>query len=184
MARKWTYQYHMDLDSKAHQGAPAMMGCAFFLRAAYYFGFTRPEDAGVWNLLIFLILPMLIEAAFMVMIRGIRLDLPSIYGILGAAYCLLMVLQSFQSDSVLRIILGPIAYLSCAAALIGVGWNLLSKSLTVAVLLVVFTVRLLGFDLGYLFSLRLIPFIREAAGLCGILGLSLLAMGLKDKRRK
>lgn len=185
MARKLTYKYHMDYGGKQHIAAPALMGAAFFLRAAYYFGFTRPEEAGVWSLLTFLILPMLLEAGFMIMIRAIRLDLPNIYGIMGAVYSVLMVLQCFQSGSVLRVILGSVAYLCCAAVLVGVGWGLLSKSLAGAVLLVTFAVRLLVFDLGtYVFSLRLVPFIREAAGLCGILALALLVMGLKDKKRK
>lgn len=185
MARKMTYKYRMDLDGKQHMAAAALMGGAFFLRAAYYFGFTRPEEAGVWNLLIFLILPMLLEGAFMVMLRGLRLNMPGTYGIMGAAYCVLLLLQSFQAGGLLRIILAVPAYLICAAALVGVGWGLLSKSLTVAVLLVTFAVRFLVFDLsGFVFSLRVIAFIREAAALCGILSLVCLALGLREKKQK
>lgn len=182
MALKQTYRYRMDFDSKQHVAAAALMGCAFFLRIAYFFGFTRPESAGVWNLIVLLILPMLMEVAYMVMIRGIKLDLPNIYGIMGAGYCLLLLLQSFSCGNVLRIILAVVGYVLCGAAMLGIGWGMLSKSLTVLVLIVTFAVRFLVFDLGgYIFSFRLIEFILEAAALCGILGLACLSGGLKDK---
>ena len=182
---KKTYRYSMDFDGRAHFAAAAFMGGAFFLRIVYYLGFTRPEAVGAWNLLIFLILPVLLEAAYMVMIRGLRMDLPGVYGIMGAAYCLLLLLQSFQSGNVLQIILSIIAYLACAAAVLGTGAGMLSKSLVVAVLVVTFCVRLLVFDLsGYILSFRLIAFIREAAALCGLLGLICLNVGLVDKKKR
>ena len=110
MAKIKMHKYHMDPEGKYHVGTAALMGASFFLRAAYYFGFTRPESAGGWTLLVFLILPMLLEAAFMVMLRGVKLDLPGIYGIMGAAYCMLLILQSFQLGSVVRIILAIIGF--------------------------------------------------------------------------
>lgn len=184
MAKIKLHKFHMDLEGKYHVGTAALMGAAFFLRAAYYFGFTRPESAGVWNLLTFLILPMLLETAFMVMLRGIHLDLPGVYGIMGAVYCLLLILQSFQLGSVLRIVLAIFGFVICGGALVGVGWGVLSKSLGVTALLVTFGVRLLAFDLRLLLRLRLIALIREAAGLCGILALAMLCAGLVEKSKK
>lgn len=185
MARKLTYRYHMEPDSRSHVAFSAFMGGAFFLRAAYYFGFSRPEEAGFWSLLIFLILPALLECGYMVMVRGLRLDLPGVYGIMGAAYFALMLLQSFQTGGVLRIVLAIPAYLCCAAAMVGIGWGLLSKSLANAVLVITLAVRVLAFDLsGYVLKFRVIPFIREAAALCGIIGMICFITGLKDKKRK
>lgn len=184
MAKIKLHKYHMDPEGKYHVGAAALMGASFFLRAAYYFGFTRPEDAGVWNLLVFLILPMLLEAGFMVMLRGLKLDLPGVYGIMGAVYCVLMILQSFQLGGILRIILAIVGFVICGGALVGVGWGALSKSLGVTALLVTFGVRLLAFDLSYLLRLRLVAFIREAAGLCAILALAFLCAGYVERKRK
>ena len=185
MKRRISYNYSMDFNGRSHFATAALMGAAFFLRAVYYFGFTRPETVGAWNLIIFLILPLLLEAAFMVMIRGLRWNMPGIYGIMGAVYCLLLLLQSFSGGNVLRIILSVIAYLACAAALWGIGEGLLSKSLTVAVLSVTLAIRFLIFDLsGYIISLRVVAFIREAAALCGLLSLVCLCVGLTDKKRK
>ena len=184
MSKIKLHKYHMDLEGKFHVGAAALMGASFFLRAAYYFGFTRPEDAGVWSLLVFLIFPMLLEAAFMVMLRGVSLDLPGVYGIMGAVYCALMILQSFQLGGILRVLLAIVGFVICGGALVGVGWGVLSKSLGVTALLVTFFVRLLAFDLGYLLRLRLVAFIREAAGLCAVLALAFLCAGLVERKRK
>jgi uncharacterized MnhB-related membrane protein len=185
MVWKKTHDYRMDFESRQHFAAPALMGVAFFLRAVYYFGFTRPETVGAWNLIIFLILPMLLEAAFMVLMRGMRYNAPGMYGILGAVYCLLLMLQSFQTGSVVRIILSVIAYLVCGAALVVVTGGLLSRGVAVTALFVTLAVRFLFFDLsGYVFSFRIVGFIREAAALCGILGLGLLSLGLKEKTTK
>ena len=136
MAKIKLHKYHMDPEGKYHVGTAALMGASFFLRCAYYFGFTRPESAGAWNLLVFLILPMLLEAAVMVMIRGMKMDLPSVYGIMGAVYCGLLILQSFQVGGFLRIVLAILGFVICGGALVGVGWGLLSKSLAVTALLV------------------------------------------------
>ena len=181
MARKKIHDYRMDFDGRQHFAAAALMGVAFFLRAVYYFGFTRPETVGAWNLIIFLILPMLVEAAFMVLMRGIRYNAPGVYGILGAAYCLLFILQNFQSGSVVRIFLSVIAYLICGAALVTVTGGLLSRGVAVTALFATLAVRFLFFDLsGYIFSFRVIGFIQEAAALCGILSLGCLSFGLKE----
>ena len=182
MVLKKTHDYRMDFEGRRHFAAAALMGGAFFLRAVYYFGFTRLETVGILNLLLFLILPMLLEAGLMVSMRAVRLNAPGIYGIMGGAYCLIMMLQSFQSGSALRIILAVIAYLTCAVALLAATGGLLSKGVTVAVLLLTLTVRFLVFDLsGYVFGFRIVAFIQEAAALCGILSLLCLSLGLKEK---
>jgi hypothetical protein len=154
------------------------MGLSFFLRVAYYFGFTRLEQTGGFELAMLMIVPMVLEIGFMVMIRGLKLNLPGIYGIMGAVFCAILIVQSFCVGGVLRIVLSFIGYLACGAALVGVGWGLLSKSLGVCVLGLTFVVRLLAFDLKYLLKLRLIVFMREAAGLCVILALAFLCAGL------
>jgi hypothetical protein len=161
------------------------MGVAFFLRMAYYFGFTRPEEAGAWSLIVFLFLPALLEAGYMVTVRGLKMNMLKVYGIMGAACCLLLMLQAFTAGGVLRIIFAIPAYLLCGAAVFGVCWGYLHKSLGVTVLAVVFGLRLFVFDvIDYILKLRFIPFIREAAGLCVLLALMCLLVGLQDKRRR
>lgn len=182
MVRKRTHDYRMDFESRQHFAAAALMGGAFFLRAVYYFGLIRPETVGAWNLTLFLVLPMLVEVAFMVLLRGVRLNAPGIYGILGTVYCLLLILQSFQSGNVLRIVLSIIGYLVCAASLLTATGGLLSRGMASTALFLTVTVRFLAFDLsGYIFSFRIVSFIQEAAALCGLLSLCCLSLGLKEK---
>lgn len=185
MVRKKTHNYRMDFEGGLHFATAALMGVAFFLRAVYYFGFTRPEAVGAWNLIIFLILPMLLEGAFMVLMRGVRYNAPGGYGLLGAGYCLLLMIQSFQSGSIVRVILSVIAYLICGAALVAATGGLLSREVAATALFVTLAVRFLFFDLsGYIFSFRIVGFIQEAAALCGILSLGCLSLGLKEKGLK
>lgn len=181
MAKIKLHKYRMEPDSKFHVATTALMGLSFFLRAAYYFGFTRPEEAGIFELLMMLILPMVLEIGFMVMLRGLKLNLPGIFGIMGAVFCALLMIQSFCVGGVLRIILAIVGYLACGAALVGVGWGILSKSLGVTVLGMTFAVRLLAFDLKDLLGLHLVVFMREAAGLCAILALAFFCAGLLEK---
>jgi hypothetical protein len=73
----------------------------------------------------------------------------------------------------------------CGAAVIAVTAGLLSKGVAVTALFLTLAVRFLFFDLsGYILSFRIVAFIREAAALCGILGLGLLCLGLKEKTSK
>ena len=60
MKRRISYNYSMDFNGRSHFATAALMGAAFFLRAVYYFGFTRPGAVGAWNLVIFLIRPLLL----------------------------------------------------------------------------------------------------------------------------
>ena len=184
MANKKTLHYKMDFENSKLWVAAAMMGASFFLRVAYFFGFTRLEDVGAWNLLAFLILPVVVELAFMVLLRGIRLNAPGVYGILGAAYCFLQLLQSFQYGDVLRTVLAVVAYIGCGALLFITAGGMLKKGFAVAALIVTALVRLLAFDLSaYILKLRLISFLPEAAAICGLLALGYVAWGLKAPKK-
>lgn len=185
MAKIKLYRNNMDCDGKAHVFFTALMGAAFFLRMAFYFGFTRPEEAGAWSLIVFLILPALLEIGYMVMVRGLKMDMLKIYGIMGAACCLLLMLQAFTVGGLARILLAIPAYLLCGAAVYGVCWGYLHKSLGITVLVVIAGIRLFIFDLtDYILTLRIIPFIREAAGVCVLVALICLLAGLKEKKRR
>jgi hypothetical protein len=185
MAKIKLYRNQMDCDGKGHVFFTALMGAAFFLRMAYHFGFTRPEEAGAWSLIVFLILPALLEIGYMVMVRGMKLDMLKVYGIMGAVCCLLLMLQAFTAGGVLRIILAIPAYLLCGAAVFGVCWGYLHKSLGITVLAVVAGLRFFVFDvMDYILPLRIIPFIREAAGICVLAAMICLLAGLEEKRRR
>lgn len=172
-------RYHLGPEGKGAVGAAALMGIAFFLRCMFYFGFTRTETVGVGELLVWLILPMLLEAAFMVLLRGIKLDAARIYGILGVVYSILLVLQCIGYGSLLRMILGIIAYVICGGSLLAASFGWLNKDIAFTFYFVTAVVRVV-FDLKpYIFEFHPVLFMKEAAGLCGVFALCLLAFGLK-----
>lgn len=179
MEKNRTLQVRLDLDGSSAQITASLMGIAFFLRIAYYLGFTRPEALGVGNLLVFLILPMLLEGGLMVLLRGVRLNAPGLYGILGAVYCVLLIIQSFQYGSVLRTVLAVAAYLLCGGSTLCAVKGLLNKSLAAVLCFLTAVVRVVAFDLGYLFALRIVSLLPEAAAVSGLLALGFLSMGLK-----
>ncbi|MBQ7346218.1 MAG: hypothetical protein IJW45_09205 [Oscillospiraceae bacterium] len=175
-------RYHTDLEGRGVFFCGCFLGLAFFLRGVFYFGFTRTETVDLWTLIMMLILPWLLEAAFITLLRGVRLDAPGLYGILGAVYCLLLVLQCIQYESLIRMILGIIAYVICGGLLLGVSAGYLSRELGAVSFFTVGAVRFLLALGDYVLPLRLVAFLPEAAGLCAVLALGCLTLGMKQKK--
>ena len=185
MAQMNLKRYKMDMDGKNLRGCLACLGLAFFLRVLYYFGCVRIENVGIWQLLSWLILPMLLEGALIVLLRVLRLDAPGIYAILGAVMGLILVFQSFGYGSVLRTILAILAYIGCSVLLLGVAGGFLSKQIAVAGYLVTALVRFFGFEMvQFVFKLRIIAFVKEVTGLLALAALMYLAASYKQVERK
>lgn len=176
--------YHMDMDGKEVSTCSVLIGAAFFLRVVYYFGFCRTESIGFFGLLLGLILPMLLELGLIVLLRGIKMDAAGLYGILGTVYCVLLMLQCFQYGNTLRVVLGIIAYVICGGLCFCAVAGFLSKEISAVAFFVTAVVRLLFVLKPYIFGLRLIAFLPEAAGLCVICALGYLIMGLQPVKRK
>lgn len=175
-------RYHMDFEGKGLATASVLMGFAFFLRVVYYFGFTSTETVGISELVLFLILPLVLEAGLIALLRGVRLNMSLVYGILGAVYCAVLIAQSLQYGSILRMVLGIIAYVLCGGLLVVVSLGLLSKGIAVMMCVITAVVRLAVFDLKpYLLELNLVAFLPEAAAICVIFALGYMAMGLKEQ---
>lgn len=178
-------RYKMDLSGKGMQGALVAMGLSFFLRMVYYFACVRIETVGVWELLSWMILPILLEGGFIVMIRILRLNLPGIYALMAAAMGLLMIFQSFGYGSLLRTILSIVAYLGCSVLIIGVAGGFLSKQIAVAAYLATALVRFFGFELfQMLFRFRVTALIKDLTGLLALIGLMYLAKSFESVEKK
>lgn len=185
MAQMDLKRYRMDMDGKSMRACLACLGLSFFLRALYYFGCVRIETVGFWELLTWMILPMLLEGAFIVLLRVMRLDAPGIYAILAAAFGLVLILQSFGYGSLLRTILGILAYLGCSVLILGVAGGFLSKQIAVAAYLVTALVRFFGFEMvQFVFKLRVIAFIKEVTGLLVLVAMTYLAASFRQTERK
>lgn len=172
-------RYHMEPEGKGLGACACFMGLAFFLRVMFYFGFTRTESVGFGILLVMLVVPMVLEAVFMILLRGMKLDAPGLYGILVAVYCVLLIFQALQYDGLLRMILAIIGYLVCGGIFMAVTAGLLSRDISMMLFFVTAVVRLLFVLRPYILAGRLIAFLPEAAGLCAVVAMGCLACGLK-----
>ena len=169
-----------------HMGkVPVLMGLAFYLQIVYCFGFTRLEQLGIGSMILTLILPALLELAFVVMMRGIRLDSSVVYSAMGVGYCLVLMLQSFTSGSVLRIVLACIIYLACMALIAVAVLKILNNWFAVGALLAAAAGRFFFFFIvPYVLKFKVIALIQEASVICGILALAIMFYYLDEKKKQ
>lgn len=185
MAQKKLKRYRIKWEGKSIHAAMMFLGLAFFLRAVYYFGCTPIETVGFWELLTWLILPMLLEGLMIVLLRILKWDAPGVYSILAAAMGFLLILQSFGSGSVLRIVLSILANVGCGVLIVGIAGGYLSKQIGVTAYLITALMRFICFELvPYVFGLEIVAFVKEATGLFVLLALVGLTNSFKEVTKK
>ena len=172
MKRKNPFRLWMDFDGPWLNLSAALMGVAFFLRAVYYCG-VRGLGDDLGTLLLMMAIPMILEAAFAVVIRLVQPNVPLVFGILSSLCCILLLIQCFFSGDFLQILFGVIAYPVCIIAMMAFLFGLLrSRGLIFVVYAATFAVRFILFD----FSDFQLP---EVAALCAVLGMTMIPLGMK-----
>lgn len=71
---------HIRLDSSWANSSAVCMGIAVFVRTVYYFGLTNLRDFSGFDLAVQVVLPMIVAAAYLILIRGLRLNSPVLTG--------------------------------------------------------------------------------------------------------
>ena len=113
----------------------------------------------------------------MVFLICLRRNAPGLYGMIGAALCLSVLIASFTTGSPVRIILAIVWYALTALILIGtVGGYLPGRMLAGLMFAIAALVRLLFYDFGHL---GLISWVRELGVLSMLASLGCLPMGLE-----
>lgn len=175
-------RYQMEMNGKWARFCGVMMSVSFFLRIVYYFGLKNLRDIPGSEIFATMILGLLLCAGFVVVLNYLRLNAPGIYGILGAAHCLLLIIGNFSSGSGMRIVLSIIWYLLCALVLLAtIAGYLPGRLLSAGMFFMAALVRLLAYDLGKIGLLRCVT---EAAVLCAILGIAAIPLALKPIKNK
>ena len=144
---KQYHRYRMDFESKWVRWSGTCVGAAMFLLAIQYLWLQDLTAPGAlfWDLWV----PIGLGLCYTVLLRGIRLNAPGIYAILGVLMCIWLLAGVFSAGNVLRSVLGTIAYLFSAAVLILCAGGFLPGRLPAAVCFgVILAVRVLFFDLG------------------------------------
>ena len=119
MKLKKCANYRMDFNMSWLNISAFMSGVSFFLIVVHYFLLGHYDGIKGGEMFFSVILPLLLLFVYMVTLRGFSLNAPGLYAILGCIYCLLAIIWSFDSGSVLRIVLALIWYAFCAAVLLG-----------------------------------------------------------------
>lgn len=174
-------RYQIDFDSKWIDTCSALMGLSFFLRIVYYFGLVSLRDVNIIELITSVIVGILLCGGFVVCLKCLRLNAPGLYGLIGAAECLMMIVLCFSNDSVLWIIIGIIWYLLTGIILLmTVGGYLPGRLLSFLMFLIPVFVRFF-ISFG---KHGLIRMTQEFAVMLTLIALGCLVMGLKAVSQK
>lgn len=167
MKIKQLVRCRMDMDRRGFRASAALMGAAFFIQAVYYFGFADLRQLGIGVILVQMVLPMLLEAAWFILLRQVRLNAPGVYGILGACLYLLIMVQTAMAGSLIAAIVGLITLLPAAIGLFAViGGYVCSRIWAVGGGILALIGRVLFGGLPV--------FLPEVAALCGIVAVLFL----------
>ena len=177
-------QYRVQFDRCWIRYAAFFTGVAFFLISLVQFGFQNICELPSKDLVLTVILPLVTLAAFMVLIQGIRLQTAPAYGIVGAVYCVFLVIQAISYNGSANKILAVCWYIIAAAVLLITGFGLIPTRLfAVLVFLGPAVYRFVRVDIDRYFAVKDYKgFLPEAAILCGLLAFATFAMAMKPTK--
>ncbi len=174
------HRYEMDFNGKAAWLSGICMGLPVFLLSVYYLFCQDIGDVSVGIQLLHLWLPLGICLCWLVMLRILGWNSPGAFAMLGAALCLVLILQLFGSGNILRILLGLALYLAGGGLLIlCAGGYLPGRLIASLVFLAIFLLRFLLFGrvVGYVW-------LHEISDLSIIAGLAFLPICFKEPKRR
>ncbi len=171
-------RYSMDFKSKWLTRSAGVMGVSLFVRVVYFFGLMNFAECGAFQVIFDMILTMGLSITFLILVAALRRNAPGLYGILGCAFLLLMMITTFPGGNVLRIILAVLGYTLAGAVLIGTfGGFIPGKMLGTLALLLPMAVRILAFDLG---KLGIFAWVLEFSRLLVLVSMLCLVLSLKS----
>ncbi len=176
MKLKQVVRYRLNFEGEWVTTSCVFMALAFFLQAVYFFGFANLRQIGFFAIVFQMILPMLLELAWLVLLRGIQLNAPGIYGILAAVLCVLVMVQTVFTGALLAAILSVPALLIAGLLVLAVTGGMVGRryvGVCGCVLVLVLRVLFGGLSL-------LLP---ELAVLCGISAVMTLLGALEDPKK-
>lgn len=176
--------YRMDYAKKALTASGVMMGLAIFLQAIYFFAIEDVRTLDTLTLVLYLIIPMSLEAIWCILVRGIRPKPGLVFGIAGTLVCLLLAVQSFFSGSTMQMVLAVIGYVFGIAALLLTTIGFVPYKLPgLAIFIAIVCVRFFTFDMvRYVAPQDWMGLMQEIPYLCMILAVILSFRGMHAER--
>lgn len=174
-------RYMLDFRSKWLMPSALLMGLSFFCRIVYYFGLTNLSTCSFGEVVFYMVLPLLLCGGYVVAMSALKLNAPGIYGMLGAGLCLLMIVWSFPTGDVLRIILSVIVYAAAGIVVVATTGGYLPGKLLSSVL---FAMPLICRFLFYRKGLSIFDWFLELSVLSLLVSLFCLTRCLKEGKHR
>lgn len=173
-------RYRMDFDGRWLRWSATCIGASMFLQILQYAVLQELTTPGahIWNLWV----PLAFGLVYIILLRGIRLNAPGVYAILGLMVCIWLLIGVFSAGDTLRTVLATIGYLLCGAVLILCAGGFLPGRLPAAICFgVVFAVRLYFYGFGRITGADWLP---EIPQLGFLVALICLPMGMVPGKPK
>lgn len=177
-------RYKLNFQSRFLTLSGVMMGFAFFLQALEYFALRSIHTVDIWSLLLFLILPMVLEAMWCISFRTESWSGAEAHGVFAAVICLVLLGQTILTGGLFNILMGAVFCLVCGATAVLITWGWIPhRALGMLVFAATAAVRVLVFALPhYLTDPSYMVLIRELPMLCMILAMLLFFGGLQKAK--
>lgn len=171
----------MDVNGKWAKASASLMAVSLFLRAVYYLGIINFADIGFLGVIFCALVPLILSSMYVVLLYGLHRNVPGTYGLIGAAFCVLLIIWSFYTGSFIRVILSIVWYAITAGIIIfSTGGSMKNKSLFVAAFTIPIVVRFVVFDIG---RLGIFDSVAEGSVLFLLASFACLPMTLKYPKR-
>ena len=175
---------HIRMDSRWVGASAVCMGISVFIRTVYYFGLINLRDLNGFELAMEVILPMVVAAGYLVMIKGFQLNSPTLFGGLIGLYAAnyLMLMNTNVTG-----IVGGVLLIVTAAVFIITGLGFIPNRIWVvsaAVILALFRTFVIDLS-GYILpisELQPVAYLPEASNLFGFWAVALMAPALQVSR--
>lgn len=173
-------RYQLNFHSRWLTLSGVMMGVAFFLLAFDFFALRQLHEEPVLDLILFLILPMVLQAAWCVPLRSERWKIAEPHGVIAAAMCLVLLGQAIAYGGVFTIVMAAVFTILGGAAAVLITWGFIPhKALGMLVFAGTAVVRALIFTLPQYLSNGYMVLVQELPPLCMIIGIMVLFGGIR-----
>ena len=184
MNLKQSVRCQMQMDSRWIQMSVVFMGLSVFLRAVYYLGLTNFQDLSAFQLMVQLILPVVVAAVYLILIKGLNMNSPILLGILSGLYALDYLLSMEKGETVSAVLLAVNVAVFLATVF---GYLYDTKPVVIAgILSMVYRVAFVDL-VGYIFPLsewHMIAYIPLLSNMCAVLAIGLLSPALQLTHRR
>lgn len=184
MNLKQSVRCQMQMDSRWIQISVIFMGLSVFLRAVYYLGLTNFQDLNGFQLITQLIVPVVVAAVYLILIKGLNLNSPILLGVLSGLYAIDYLLSMEKSEMVSAVLLA----VNVAAFLAAVFGFLSDTKLVVLFGILSMAYRVIAVDLiGYILPLgewHIISYIPLLSNMFAVLAIGFLSPALQLTHRR